>query len=99
LKKLKVTINNKKRKVMPSLYEDENLSSVVEYFNNHLKFINNIKTPRFTTDIIAPHKKRTETRTKYRKNYNLYHDGLHPIRALAKLWMYKVIRFANKISK
>jgi len=46
--KLEVIINNKKRKVIPPLYEDKNLSSVVEYFNNHLKFINNIKTSRFT---------------------------------------------------
>ena len=92
-----VISNKKKRKVIPPLYEDKNLSSVVDYFNNHLKLLNDLKTPRFTTDIIASHKK-TDTRTKYRKNYNLYYDGIHPIRPLAKLWMYKLIRFASKIS-
>jgi len=55
---LKVISNNKKRKVIPPLYEDKNLSSVVDYFNNHLKLINDLKTPRFTTDIIASHKKK-----------------------------------------
>jgi hypothetical protein len=61
--------------------------------------LNDIKTPRLSLDILQAHKKATDPKTKYRKNYNLYHDGIHPIRPLAKLWMYNILRLAKELNE
>lgn len=31
------------------------------------------------------------------KNYNLYHDGIHPVRQLASLWAYKILKLAHEL--
>ena len=100
--KLKMTIRDKpkiNRKKIEPLYEDHKLSSAVEYYNQQVQLLNDIKTPRLSLDILQAHKKATDPKTKYRKNYNLYHDGIHPIRPLAKLWMYKILGLAKELNE
>jgi hypothetical protein len=49
-------------------------------------------------DIIASSKGARAERTSYRKNWNVYSDGIHPVRALARLWLYRVIELATEIA-
>ena len=44
-------------------------------------------------------KSKGDPRVKYRKNYNLMHDGVHPIRTLAKLWAAKLVETALELTK
>lgn len=81
--KLSVTFSN--RKPIEPLYEDSQLSQIIDYYNEHLRQHNSIKTPKFSS------------RTKYKKNYNLFHDGIHPNRTLSKLWMYRIIKLASEL--
>jgi phosphopantetheinyl transferase (holo-ACP synthase) len=67
----------------------------IDYYNDHLKLLNRgISTPRLYQDIILSNKSKGDPRVKYRKNYNLMHDGVHPIRTLAKLWAAKLVELA-----
>lgn len=50
-------------------------------------------------DIILFNKSRGDPRVKYRKNHNLMHDEVHPIRALAKLWAATLIETALEVSE
>ena len=93
--KLSVTFSN--RKPIEPLYEDSQLSQIIDYYNEHLRQHNSIKTPKFSSDIIVCHKKASCSRTKYKKNYNLFHDGIHPNRTLSKLWMYRIIKLASEL--
>ena len=79
------------------LYEDSNLSRVIDYYNEHLRWQNPIKTPKFSSDIIASHKRASCSKTEYKKNYNLFHDGIHPNRILSKLWMYRILKLASEL--
>jgi hypothetical protein len=36
---------------------------------------------------------------KYRKNYNIMHDGVQPIRTLAKLWAAKLVETALELKE
>jgi len=69
-KKLSVSFSN--RKPIEPLYEDSNLSQVIDYYNEHLRWHNPIKTPKFSSDIIASHKRASCSKTKYKKNYTFY---------------------------
>ena len=94
-KKLSVSFSN--RKPIEPLYEDSNLSRVIDYYNEHLRWQNPIKTPKFSSDIIASHKRASCSKTKYKKNYNLLHDGIHPNIILSKLWMYRILKLASEL--
>ena len=78
---------------------DKQVCCMVDYFNDHLRLINrNCGTPRISQDIIASSKGARAERTSYRKNWNVYSDGIHPVRALARLWLYRVIELATEIA-
>ena len=70
---------------------------MVDYFNEQLKLVNTFNTPRISKDIIALGKGRGKEYTKYRKKWNTYTDGIHPIRALTKLWLYRIIELVTEI--
>jgi hypothetical protein len=68
---------------------DNQVCCMVDYFNDHLRLINrNCGTPRISQDIIASRKGVRAERTSYRKNWNVYSDGIHPVRALARLLLF-----------
>jgi hypothetical protein len=72
----------------------------IDYYNDHLKVLNKgIATPRLSQDIILSNKSRGDPKVKYRKNYNLMHDGVHPIRTLAKLWAAKLVETTLELSE
>ena len=90
---LKLTaINNKTISV-----NDLKLNKAVDYYNSQLLLLNKVVTPKFGIDILAPTKRAIYKVTKYRKNVNLYYDGVHPIRPLSKLWLYRILNFANTL--
>ena len=66
-----------KRTVTISSNTDNNLCQQVDYYNKHPRIINRIKTPRLSQDIIISNKKATQTKVRYRKNWNAYNDGIH----------------------
>ena len=79
---------------------DKEVSTQIVYYNDHLQLLNRgISTPRLSQDIILSNKSRADPRVKYRKNYNLMHDGVHPIRTLAKLWAEKLVETALELSE
>ena len=79
---------------------DKEVSTQIDYYNDHLKLLNRgISTPRLSQDIIVSNKSRVDPRVKYKKNYNLMHDGVHPIRTLAKLWAVKLVETALELSE
>ena len=67
---------------------DIKLCHMFDCFNEQLKLVNTFKTPRISQDIIASGKGIGKEYTKYRNNWNTYTDGIHPMRALTKLWLY-----------
>ena len=95
--KLRITLHN--TKPIEPLYEDNRLSQIIQYFNEHLRWQNPIKTPNFLSDIVAAHKNKTCSRTKYKKNYIFFHDGIHPNRVLSKLWLYRILKFASEVQR
>ena len=79
---------------------DKEVSTQIYYYNDHLKLSSRgISTPRLYQDIILSNKSKDDPRVKYRKNYNLMHDGVHPIRTLAKLWAEKLVETALELSE
>jgi hypothetical protein len=74
---------------------------VVDYYNEQLKLLNgtNRKSPRLSQELIASHKVPYSSRVIYKKNFGLLHDGVHSIRTLAKLWMYKLIQVSLEMSE
>jgi len=58
-----------------------------------------ISTPRLYQDIILSNKSKGDPRVKYRKNYNIMHDGVQPIRTLAKLWAAKLVETALELKE
>lgn len=63
--KLSVTFSN--RKPIEPLYEDSQLSQIIDYYNEHLRQHNSIKTPKFSSDIIVCHKKQVARELNIRK--------------------------------
>jgi hypothetical protein len=71
-----------------------------DYYNDHLKLSNRgISTSRLYQDIILSNKSKGDPRVKYRKNYNLMHDGVHSIRTLAKLGAAKLVETALELTE
>jgi hypothetical protein len=58
----------------------------------------NCGTPRISQDIIASCKGARAERTSYRKNWNVYSDGIHPVRALTRLFLYLLIGVKASLS-
>ena len=100
-KRLKVTIKGGYKNITKQqpLYEDKLLSKVVDYYNLKIRQLNHYRTPKLSRDIIHSHKPSNRKICTYKKNYNLYHDGIHPSRPLAKLWRYKLFRVALELDK
>ena len=60
-----------------------------------MKILNkNVATPRLSQDQILSNKRKKDIRVRYRINYNLLSDGVHPENIIAKLWLYKMIELA-----
>ena len=79
---------------------DKEVSTQIDYYNDHLKLSNRgISTPRLYQYIILSKKSKGDPRVKYRKNYNLMHDGVHPIRTLAKLWAAKLVETTVELTE
>ena len=79
---------------------DKEVSTQIDHYNDHLKLLSRgISTPRLSQDTILSNKSRGDPRVKYRKNYNLMHDGVHPIRTLAKLWAAKLVETALEVTE
>jgi len=86
-----------RRQVALASQVDIKLCHMVDYFNDQLKLVNTFKTPRISQDIIASGKRIGKEYTKYRKNWNTYTDGIHPMRTLTKLLLYRIIALVTKI--
>ena len=78
---------------------DNDLSNLVDYYNEHIRILNKFKPPRISQDIIDSRKGRKKRKTTYRKNFTLYKDGIHPEETLANLWLYKFIELAVEIDQ
>lgn len=90
----------KKRQIFLASQIDNDLCSVIDYYNQHLRLINKkIATPRLAQDIISSRKGQKLKVTKYSKNWNLYNDGIHPSRLLANLWWYRLIELTFEVSE
>ena len=88
------------REVQWAAKVDKEVSTQIDYYNDHLKLLNKgIATPRLSQDIILSNKSRGDPKVKYRKNYNLMHDGVHLIRTLAKLWAAKLVETTLELSE
>ncbi|CAG2247560.1 unnamed protein product [Mytilus edulis] len=101
-KKPSLVINKfkKNRVVQLSTEIDNQVCNQVDYYNRQIKLINrNTATPRLSQDLIISNKSKKDRRVRYRKNYNLLQDGVHPTRTIAKLWIYKLIDLALELSE
>ncbi|CAG2202746.1 unnamed protein product [Mytilus edulis] len=79
---------------------DKELCYQVDYYNRQLKLLNKkYRAPRFSQDQIISNKPKNKTRVRYRKNYKLLSDGIHPNRTLAKLWVYKMVELSLEVSE
>jgi ribosomal protein S30 len=76
-----------------SIQKYSNKASLLDLKSQFILKLSNrgISTPRLYQYIILSNKSKGDPRVKYRKNYNLMHDGVHPIRTLAKLWAAKLV--------
>lgn len=90
-KDLQITIKGNKGRSEP-LYDSPRLSKAVDYYNTQIRKLNDIETPIIANDIVKAHKRKSFRYTKYKKDFSLLHDGVHPNRLLAKLWAEKVIK-------
>jgi len=88
-----------RREIQLATQKDKELCQQVDYYNEHLSMINSTKTPRISQDIITSSKPKNRTSVKYRKNFNLMPDGVHPSRTLAKLWLYRLIELSLEVSE
>lgn len=74
---------------------DNKLSEVISYFNVKLNLINNPhNAPRFYQDLVQTSKRKNRS-TKYKINYKLLTDGVHPSQNLTKLWLLKIYKLAR----
>jgi len=87
------------REVQLATQTDKELCQHIDYYNEHLSMINSTKTPRISQDIISSSRPKQSTYVKYRKNFNLMPDGVHPNRTLTKLWLYRIIELSLKVSE
>ena len=79
---------------------DKEVSTRIDNYNDHLQLLNRgISPPRLYQDIILSNKSNYDPMVKYRKNYNIMHDRVHPIRTLAKLWAAKLVETALELTE
>jgi len=65
-----------------------------------LKILNrNIATPRLSQDQILSNKRKKDRRVRYRINYNLLSDGVHPEKIIAMLCSYKLVELAIELTE
>ena len=78
---------------------DKQVRNQIDYYNDHLKILNRNKaTPRLSQDQILSNKRKKYRRVRYRVNYNLLSDSVHPERILTKLWSYKLVELAIEVT-
>ena len=78
--------------------QDTGLKSIIKYFNNHLNLINrDWITPKISQDQIISSKKKRISHANYKVNYNLLFDGKHPRRAIARLWLHRLVKYARDL--
>jgi hypothetical protein len=78
------------------------MSTQIDYYNDNLKLLNRgISTPRLYQDIILSNKSNCDPMVKYRKNNNIIimHDGAHPIRTLAQLWVANLVETGLQLTE
>ena len=77
--------------------QDEKLAILIQVFNTKLCELNlGIKVPKITQDLIRSSKQK-HFKTRYKVNWNLYSDGIHPCDVLAELWLYRLYYFATNL--
>lgn len=81
--------------------KDKIVCDLVDYFNEKIRLLNptNVTIPRLAQDIIIASKPRTQNEVKYRKNFNLFHDGVHPLKPLAKLWLHRMLQLVYEVAR
>lgn len=97
-KSLQVSVSVKKTKGEDPLYDTPRLNSAVDFYNKKVRALNKFDTPYLAKDILRSHKAKSDKFTKYKKDYSLYFDGIHPDRQLSKLWMYKILKLAKELN-
>ena len=78
--------------------QDEHLAQQLEIINQEIREINDINykvSPRFTLDI-ERNRSNNWSQRRYYHNFNLYRDGIHPSKPLAKLWLRKLSLMVKK---
>ena len=95
------TIRGRSRVIRKANDIDNKVCDIIDYYKEQLKLLNGInrKSPRLSQDLIASHKGQYSNSVIYKKNFGLLHDGVHPIRALVKLWMNKMIQVSSEVSE
>ena len=79
--------------------DDVKLTNLIKTFNRRLCELNGgIELPKITQDMIRSSKPKNRSKTKYKVNWTLYTDGIHPCDLLAKLWLYRLYSFARRRS-
>ena len=91
--------NHYKGDIDESRYQevDYELEQAVNSLNDKINEINQSATPRLSQDLIASTKKKDQ-RTKYKVNYKLLVDGVHPSGVLSKLWIRKLCVLVNRVA-
>lgn len=71
--------------------QDKKLKDLVDNLNSEIALLNSQPTPRVSQDQIISNKSKGK-KTKYKVNYNTLTDGIHPGRAIARLWLLKLLK-------
>ena len=87
------------RRVTAAYKLDQELCSMVDYYNDLLQLLNRVKSPRLSLDVVQSKKGKRPQKTKYSKNWNAYTDGIHPVRVLARLWAYRIIELVAEVEE
>ena len=77
--------------------QDSELTKVIDYFNDKIDRLNRHTTPKIEQDLVKSSKKRHSSHVKYKNNFNMLTDGIHPGPDLAKLWIERIINLKYRI--
>jgi len=95
-----INVARESRSVQLKSVVDKQVRKQIDYYNEHLKILNrNVATPRLSQDQILSNKRKKDIRVRYRTNYNLLSDGVHPEKIIAKLWLYKMVELAIEVTE
>lgn len=73
--------------------QDNRLKQIITTFNEKLNDLNGIVyLPKLSQDLVQSCKRKSH-KVKYKTNFNLYVDGLHPSVNLAELWVLRLQNF------